>query len=483
MASLRLCPPLWMRKSWRSSNSAAMLTRHSLRASALFAVMALSCASQEQYPKPLVHTPTDHPAAHILLLSVDGLHAFDLANWVATHPRSSLAELSRRGVTYTNAHTPAADPVAGLLAIATGGTPISTGIVTADGYDRELSPVGSRCSNMGTSLNLTSTDTLRPVALDPRSGCKPMLPHDLLRVNTMFEVISEKVGRTAWAGEDAITTDLLGGPSAKGISVPCSDAHDDHARVDTLVHWIDSPEVPVLFGMSFTGIADSQRRDGYKDGLGTPSAGLAMSLQAVDDSIGTILTELKARHLFESTWIAIAAPYAQSPIDRRHRMPVPIHALPQIANGAFPGSVLHVAPGDAPMVWLRDRQTTERIAKAFSDDSVRLGIEDIYFGARLALTLPGAATDSRTPDLILQLRPGISYGAPPERTIMSYGGMLDQDTHVALMVSGAQLTGRTDPTYVPSTQLAPLLLRALGMEKFDLRALHLEHSPALPGIF
>jgi hypothetical protein len=61
--------------------------------------------------------------------------------------------------------------------------------------------------------------------------------------------------------------------------------------------------------------------------------------------------------------------------------------------------------------------------------------------------------------------------------------MLDEDTHVALLVSGAQLTGRYDPTWVPTTQLAPLLLRALGMEKFDLQSLHLEHSPALPGIF
>jgi hypothetical protein len=61
--------------------------------------------------------------------------------------------------------------------------------------------------------------------------------------------------------------------------------------------------------------------------------------------------------------------------------------------------------------------------------------------------------------------------------------MRDEDTHVALLISGAQLPGRFDPTLVPTTQLAPLLLRALGMEKFDLQALHLEHSPALPGIF
>jgi hypothetical protein len=45
------------------------------------------------------------------------------------------------------------------------------------------------------------------------------------------------------------------------------------------------------------------------------------------------------------------------------------------------------------------------------------------------------------------------------------------------------LTGRADPTPVPTSQIAALLLRALGMEKQDLTALHREHSPALPGVF
>jgi hypothetical protein len=51
------------------------------------------------------------------------------------------------------------------------------------------------------------------------------------------------------------------------------------------------------------------------------------------------------------------------------------------------------------------------------------------------------------------------------------------------LVSGSQLTGRIDKTWVPTSQVAPLLLRALGVEKFDLQALHREHTPALPGIF
>jgi hypothetical protein len=57
------------------------------------------------------------------------------------------------------------------------------------------------------------------------------------------------------------------------------------------------------------------------------------------------------------------------------------------------------------------------------------------------------------------------------------------DTHVAMLISGTQLTAPTDPTWVPTTQLGPLLLCVLGMEKFDLDALHHEHTPALPGIF
>src|ERR1700734_2955700 len=113
-----------------------VLVRAAMRVSARMLLLGAGflCAApgraQEQYPKPLIHTAADHPAARVILFTVDGMHAFDLANWVAAHPHSALAELSARGVTYTNAHTPMADPAAGLLALTTGGTPISTGIVS-----------------------------------------------------------------------------------------------------------------------------------------------------------------------------------------------------------------------------------------------------------------------------------------------------------------------------------------------------------------
>jgi hypothetical protein len=44
---------------------------------------------------------------HVLLISVDGLHALDVARYVEKHTDSALAELARQGITYSNARTPA----------------------------------------------------------------------------------------------------------------------------------------------------------------------------------------------------------------------------------------------------------------------------------------------------------------------------------------------------------------------------------------
>ena len=78
---------------------------------------------------------------HVLLISVDGLHALDLSNYVASHPQSTLAQLSEHGVTYTNASTSQpSDSFPGLASLVTGGSPITTGLWYDDTYNRKLSP-------------------------------------------------------------------------------------------------------------------------------------------------------------------------------------------------------------------------------------------------------------------------------------------------------------------------------------------------------
>jgi hypothetical protein len=44
---------------------------------------------------------------HVLLISIDGLHAVDVANYVKSHKGSALDELSEHGITFSNARTPA----------------------------------------------------------------------------------------------------------------------------------------------------------------------------------------------------------------------------------------------------------------------------------------------------------------------------------------------------------------------------------------
>src|SRR5260370_2814898 len=72
---------------------------------------------------------------HVLLISVDGLHALDVARYVEGHPNSALAELSRHGITYSNARTPAnSDSFPRLLAPLTGGPPTTPALVTNATY-------------------------------------------------------------------------------------------------------------------------------------------------------------------------------------------------------------------------------------------------------------------------------------------------------------------------------------------------------------
>src|SRR5262249_57736603 len=84
---------------------------------------------------------------HVLLISVDGMHASDLTMYVAAHRDSTLARLTARGTTYQHALTSfPSDSFPGLLAITTGGTPRSTGVYYHDSYDRSLYPPRSNCT-------------------------------------------------------------------------------------------------------------------------------------------------------------------------------------------------------------------------------------------------------------------------------------------------------------------------------------------------
>ena len=91
-----------------------------LRLACALAALTASCSAFADEA-----TLGSHPdVKHVFLISVDGLHALDMSNYVTAHPDSNLASLSRHGVTYTNDSTSSpSDSFPGLAALVTGGSP------------------------------------------------------------------------------------------------------------------------------------------------------------------------------------------------------------------------------------------------------------------------------------------------------------------------------------------------------------------------
>jgi hypothetical protein len=310
---------------------------------------------------------------HVLLVSVDGLHALDVANYVESHPNSALAELAGHGITYSNARTPAnSDSFPGLLALVTGGSPISHGLFYDVSYDRTIfDPTNVTCKgapgNMmvfDESIDLykgnVSQNVIDPTKLPRRlvSGkCVPVFPHEAIRTNTIFEVVKSKGGRTAWADKHP-AYDLVNGPSGAGVddlytpeitnvngldatvSVDCTVANDE-LKVKAIINEINglkhdgSPagRTPAVFGMNFQAVSVGQKLahdnsdgscpqskhtgkpGGYLDGAGTPTEVLAFGLQKTDEALGDMIQALKHRGLFNSTLFIVSAKHGQSPIN------------------------------------------------------------------------------------------------------------------------------------------------------------------------
>src|ERR1700681_3082006 len=74
---------------------------------------------------------------HVLLISIDGMHAVDYTNCVASKTCPHLAELGETGVNYTRTTTSRpSDSFPGLMALVTGGTPSTVGAFYDVAYDR-----------------------------------------------------------------------------------------------------------------------------------------------------------------------------------------------------------------------------------------------------------------------------------------------------------------------------------------------------------
>ncbi len=63
-----------------------------------------------------------------------------------------------------------------------------------------------------------------------------------------------------------------------------------------------------------------------------------------------------------------------------------------------------------------------------------------------------------------------------------HGGFSFGDTNVGLIVSNPDLHARVIKTPVATSQVAPTILRALGLDPSALKSVRVEHTEALPGL-
>ncbi|MGI9075508.1 MAG: alkaline phosphatase family protein [Bryobacteraceae bacterium] len=493
-----------------------------MRSSALISILifAVPLPGKPPVKAEAASSTTAFKVDRVLLLGIDGMHALDLESYVKSHPASALAKLKSMGLDYTNASTSKpSDSFPGILSMVTGGSPFSTGVYYEISYDRALSPPGSNCATAGTELALDESIDINPDAvdggggLDPKKlpldgshGCVPVYPHNLLRVNTIFEISKAAGLRTAWADKQP-SYEIVNGPSGHGVddlfvpelhfnavtkSLEKIEGFDD-LRLNAILNEIagkdhtgNSPApVPAIFGMTFQAITVGQKLKagmGYTDGTGTPSAALLSAFDYTDKSIGKIIDALQARNLLSTTAIVLTAKHGQSPIDIAKRQIVDQKIIPKAVDGVNKDFVREASGDDIMLLWLSDHSKTADAVSALSAHQSEAHIQRILSGPALQLLFPDPQQDSRAPDIVVEPELGVIYTKPNSPGIAEHGGFCDEDTHIPLLIANPGLKPGEIRAPVTTMQIAPTILRLLGLDPNQLQAVRIEGTQVLPAM-
>jgi len=534
---------------------------------------------------------------HVLLISVDGMHAVDYsncANGISTVNNNqpycpAMAALAMTGVNYVAASTSKPSvSFPGLTAIVTGGSPALTGVYYDVAYSRNYNAPAKTTGNgvaagpctpfgpptgttteyeEGIDLNqhklnggapgasltdggIASIDSRR-LPRDPENGCAPVYPWNFVRANSIFSVVHAAGGYAAWSDKHPAYASVASGigPAAlddfyspeinsnvvglPGVKTPtgmsCAPIPDkgadltawtnsfeniqcyDTLKVNAILNEIDGKDhlglkttkVPTVFGMNFQAVSVGQKlieksngvTGGYLDAAGTPSAALLNEFQFVDASIAAFVNELNKQGLLSSTLIVITAKHGQSPID-------PSRYVGQTINGTSPVTLLSNAgmipfsestnnptgigptEDDVSLVWLSssfDTDAAVAILEANASTATGIGLGQIYYGPSLFLNYNDPTVDPRTPDIIVTPNVGVTYSGSHAKQA-EHGGFAHDDTNVVMLLSNPKFKSSTVRASVGTAQVAPTILKALGLNPALLDAVRAEGTPVLPGV-
>ena len=278
----------------------------------------------------------------------------------------------------------------------------------------------------------------------------------------------------------------------------------DHSRT----HQVGTP---AIFGMNFQTISTAQKlpksdglTGGYLAGGLIPGPLLTRALNWLDGEIGRMVAEIKKDGLAGSTAIIISAKHGQSPTDPNDLARVPDSPILKAINAAWavthPGNtklVVFSTDDDGMLLWLSDRsQTAANFVKHYllthsaagnniNDKPITVtasGLKKVYAGKSAADFIGVPWSTLASPTSSASPRTASSTPAARRRS-PSTAATTPQDRNVPILITLPGLRyGQQIGAPVETTEIAPSILKLLGLNPWALQAVRIEHTPVLPGL-
>jgi hypothetical protein len=137
------------------------------------------------------------------------------------------------------------------------------------------------------------------------------------------------------------------------------------------------------------------------------------------------------------------------------------------------------------VIWLNPGASVIGAVTLLETNATAIGLGEIYYGPTLALNYNvgglGPGQDPRSPDIIVTPNIGVTYSGSTTM-IGDHGGFGHDDTNVILLVANPSFTAQTVSATTRTAQVAPTILKALGLDPRALDAVRAEGTEALPQV-
>jgi hypothetical protein len=311
----------------------------------------------------------------------------------------------------------------------------------------------------------------------------------------------------------------------------------DNYKVRAVINWINGhghsgkgPKVgtPAIYGMNFQTVSTAEKLKsspafligpnaqgnytegpslpgGYVtvDGRQVPGPLLRGALDYVNNALQRMADAIQADGEAGSTAIILTAKHGQSPLNNNQLQRIDDGPIIAGVNAAWAAQhpsnktlVVQVADDDGLLWWLSDRSqaagdfvkhylwTHTAPAVNYAGQTITVqhsGLREIFAGEQAADFFGVRKSDPHHPDVFGIAQVGTIYTTGSK--IAEHGGDNPGDRDVPLVVyAPGTVQPREHGNRVETTQVAPTILKLLGLSPSSLQAVQIEHTQVLPGI-